>query len=116
MIKIITTFKKIMTRILLILLCLPMLFSCDQENKVYNAFIGEKGEKIVQMVKKDDINKIAYLAMFKDIEKDSIFMMSESIAQYYDIEGYDMFIGDNVAVRGNNKTGAIAPHLLSGNI
>ena len=39
-----------MTRILLILLCLPMLFSCDQENKVYNAFIGEKGEKIVQMV------------------------------------------------------------------
>ena len=43
MIKIITTFKKIMTRILLILLCLPMLFSCDQENKVYNAFIGEKG-------------------------------------------------------------------------
>ncbi len=95
MIKIITTFKKIMTRILLILLCLPMLFSCDQENKVYNAFIGEKGEKIVQMVKKDDINKIAYLAMFKDIEKDSIFMMSESIAQYYDIEGYDMFIGDS---------------------
>lgn len=58
MIKIITTFKKIMTRILLILLCLPMLFSCDQENKVYNAFIGEKGEKIVQMVKKDDINKV----------------------------------------------------------
>ena len=47
------------------------------------------------MVKKDDINKIAYLAMFKDIEKDSIFMMSESIAQYYDIEGYDMFIGDS---------------------
>lgn len=52
MIKIITTFKKIMTRILLILLCLPMLFSCDQENKVYNAFIGEKGEKSFKWLRK----------------------------------------------------------------
>ena len=90
-----TTFKNNMIRILLILLSLPMLFSCGQESREYNAFIGEKEKKIVQLVKKDDINKIAYLARFKGIKKDSIFMMSKAIAQFYDIEGYDMFFGDS---------------------
>lgn len=90
-----TTFKNNMIRKLLILLCLPMLFSCGQESKEYNAFIGKKGKKIVQLVKKDDINKTAYLARFKGIAKDSIFIMSKEIAQYYDIEGYDMFFGDS---------------------
>lgn len=67
-----TTFKNNMIRILLILLCLPMLFSCGQESREYNVFIGEKGKKIVQLVKKDDINKIAYLARFKGIENEMI--------------------------------------------
>ena len=73
-----------------------MLFPSCQENKVYNAFLDKRGKKVVQLVKKNDIDKTAYLAMFQYSNEDSILKMSKDIAQYYNIEGYDMFFNDSI--------------------
>ena len=85
-----------MKKLFLMLLIAFMLFPSCQENKMYNAFLDKKGKKVVQLVEKDDTDKIAYLAMFQYSNKDSILKMSKDIAQYYNIEGYDMFIGDSL--------------------
>lgn len=85
-----------MKKLFLMLLIAFMLFPSCQENKMYNAFLDKKGRKVVQLVEKDDTDKIAYLAMFQYSNKDSILKMSKDIAQYYNIEGYDMFIGDSL--------------------
>lgn len=85
-----------MKKLFLMLLIAFMLFPSCQENKMYNAFLDKKGKKVVQLVEIDDTDKIAYLAMFQYSNKDSILKMSKDIAQYYNIEGYDMFIGDSL--------------------
>ena len=49
-----------MKKLFLMLLIAFMLFPSCQENKMYNAFLDKKGKKVVQLVEKDDTDKIAY--------------------------------------------------------
>ena len=53
--------KIFMKQILLVLLFIPILISCSQVNQEYDVLFDKKGNKVVQLIRKDDKNKIAYL-------------------------------------------------------
>ena len=72
-----------------------MLFSCTKK-ETYEAIYDKKGNKIVQLIQKDENNKNAYLAIFSNLEKNHILKISEDIARKYNIEGYNMFFGDSL--------------------